>query len=733
MRSHNPQIRTLPKDWARLADEAGAASPGAEQALIPRVAMSMALMLGLGNVLLPYAESWIQIGLFGCVCAINLMPPRWGWQLHLVRWLALPVLAYVYYHLTINLVAEEGTKWLRYIHRALLFCIFLAPYSRCRFESDLAGFAILVLCVFFFSAAFMHTSWFFGGLVLAVLLVLVAFYEHATPRMGTPKGRRLIGNLRLALLQLALTMAVVLVAFVVFPRSLFLQQSEALKFLVRHRAQLSLGYSQPLAELGIDPRRDLLQMTNLHELARTSEEVLQAKLVTARNNDPFISDRPLYFRANLYATYENGAWTNTLKPAVVSDSDDGRADGWIRLPITNEQPQRLRIRQRIRTKPIGDICFTLPDPLAISAIRMKWAEQSLLQFNFMLHMDRDYTVISALPPAWDSEAVSNVTEFARSPELEPYMQIPPRLDALLRNWRPEISNSPTPWTRADHIRRVLDRDYSYSLGSFMPPGGEDPVEHFLLRQKEGYCTHFATAMALIARIHGLPARVATGFCISSPPDPDGFYIICDHHAHAWTEVYLAGQGWIIIDATPSACLPPFAPEEEITGLNLIASAIDWINGFVSEFDSAWQGDLVRAASRLPYRLFAFGKRVLASPWAWAGWLAVLLLCRKAGPLISPTNRRRWRRRFSRYQFNSSVPFYDDFLWIMARAGLCKPNTSTGREFAQKALQRFDQPEISWLTDHFYLAKYGGHPLAPALLDQAERHLQNLEQSIFESP
>jgi hypothetical protein len=694
-----------------------------------RAALSLALLVGLLNVLLPATRSWMQVGLFISACILNLPAKRWKWTIRILRWLALPFLAQAYYQLTVNPGAAEEIVWLRYIHRSLLLCIFLAPYSRCRTESDLSGFALLVLCVFFFSAAFMHTSFFLVGLLAATLLVLVAFNEQAVSRRGGPAMERLRGNLRLAVCHLSLASGVVLVAFLLFPRSLFLQQADALKLLVRHRIQTASDSSPPLTQLGVDPRRDLLQLTNLHELARTSEEVLQAKLFLASNDLPYLSARPLYFRASLYATYRDGAWTNTLKPVSVSDSDDGRPDGWIRLRIPNDLSDRLRVRQRIRTKPIGDLCFCLPDPLAVNTPKMKWTDQSLLQFTILLRMEREYTVVSALPPAWDSAAVSNVTEITQTPELAPYLEVPPQLKTMLLRWRPEIGNVPAPWARVEQIRRILEKEYSYALGPFTPGDHMDPVEYFLFEQKSGYCTHFATALALLARAYGVPARVATGFCTASPPNSEGILVIRDHNAHAWTEVYVAGQGWIICDATPAAYMPPFSPNEGFSAMTFITSTMTWLNDFLSEFDASLQGDLAKSLVKLPVRLCRLGVRGLASPWTWACLLVILVASRKALQAVTPAQRRRWRRRLSGGRFDSSVAFYDDFLWLMARAGLPKASTVTGREFAQEALLRFPRPEISWLTEHFYRSKYGRKPLSPEVLDQAERHLQSLEQSI----
>jgi hypothetical protein len=75
-----------------------------------------------------------------------------------------------------------------------------------------------------------------------------------------------------------------------------------------------------------------------------------------------------------------------------------------------------------------------------------------------------------------------------------------------------------------------------------------PLEVFVARTKAGYCQHFAGAMSLMLRLLGVPARVAVGF--TSGTRKDGAWVVTDHDAHAWVEVWFAGQGWVPFDPTP---------------------------------------------------------------------------------------------------------------------------------------------------------------------------------------
>lgn len=110
-----------------------------------------------------------------------------------------------------------------------------------------------------------------------------------------------------------------------------------------------------------------------------------------------------------------------------------------------------------------------------------------------------------------------------------------------------------------------DGSFSYSLDA---PGGDgrdnlEAVNDFLV-EREGYCTHYATAFALLARELGVPARVALGYAPSSARDGGGDYVVTMRQLHAWAEVWFDGVGWVGVDVTPAADGGGAAPEPEET-------------------------------------------------------------------------------------------------------------------------------------------------------------------------
>ena len=112
------------------------------------------------------------------------------------------------------------------------------------------------------------------------------------------------------------------------------------------------------------------------------------------------------------------------------------------------------------------------------------------------------------------------------------------------------ASAETPFEYILAVNNYLQQGFGYSERPAAPADGRAPLDAFLLDTKEGYCQHFAGAMALLLRMGGVPARVATGF------SPGGFskrrdaWIVRDTDAHAWVEAWYDELGWVTYDPTP---------------------------------------------------------------------------------------------------------------------------------------------------------------------------------------
>lgn len=142
--------------------------------------------------------------------------------------------------------------------------------------------------------------------------------------------------------------------------------------------------------------------------------------------------------------------------------------------------------------------------------------------------------------------------------LQTYLQLPPQLDPNIKRLAKNITSSAkTMYDMAVDLEDYLRNHYTYNTNINLPPGQEG-VSWFLFRSgNQGFCNYFATAMAIMARELGMPARVVAGYT-GGKPDPKSPHqmVVRGSEAHAWTQIYFAGYGWVNFE--PSASFSKFA-------------------------------------------------------------------------------------------------------------------------------------------------------------------------------
>ena len=176
----------------------------------------------------------------------------------------------------------------------------------------------------------------------------------------------------------------------------------------------------------------------------------------------------------------------------------------------------------------GTRSLTIGDSYTFSGTRMSYDTQGV----------RDIVLAASQAPDQPLEGIR-----------ETYLSVPsgvePDVYALVTRITQDAQND---FDRAAALCAYLRSAYSYTLEQNIPPTGRDFVSWFLLTERQGYCTSFASAMAVMARIAGLPSRYIEGY--AAVPDSDGTARVTQRNAHAWTEIYFSGFGWLSFDATP---------------------------------------------------------------------------------------------------------------------------------------------------------------------------------------
>jgi len=308
-----------------------------------------------------------------------------------------------------------------------------------------------------------------------------------------------------------------------------------------------------------------------------------------------------------------------------------------------------------------------------------------------------------------------------------YLQLPP-LDPRIRQLAERITaNAPTAYDKAVAIERYLRTRLGYTLDlSGRPP--EDPLAFFLFEKKAGHCEYFASAMTVMLRALGVPARYVNGFLPGDYNDLGGDYVVRGSDAHSWVEVFFGEYGWIPFDPTPGA------NEPERSWLSRLAQYYDWFELLWSEwvinYDLTHQTLLAQNLQRASREWSESARRyILRKRRASLDFLKQMELRLAARPYTLPMGIAfllafllllRWRavRDYLAGQWGLhhagraeltprlATLHYQQMLRLLARRGLRKPPGQTPLEFAASLPRAEWSAPVSEFTDLYQSARFG---------------------------
>lgn len=261
--------------------------------------------------------------------------------------------------------------------------------------------------------------------------------------------------------------------------------------------------------------------------------------------------------------------------------------------------------------------------------------------------------IAAASPEYEIGVSSAFSDEA--PPIADDRQLPaavsPRLRELAASWAPEEDGE----ALAAAFEARFKREFRYSTELTSAPG-VDPLEQFLFTTKAGHCELYATAMTLLLRARGVPARVVNGFVGGEAWD-ERTVVFRELHAHSWVEAYFPGRGWVEFDPTPATP----ARLDLITQLRLVYYDVvgtvryHWSRWFVGYDDAAQRetlrslqstsrkiGDRLDGVRGLWREAAGYGWAALAALAAAAAW--ALVRARRAGKVSTNRISRLYRRR-----------------------------------------------------------------------------------------
>lgn len=268
-----------------------------------------------------------------------------------------------------------------------------------------------------------------------------------------------------------------------------------------------------------------------------------------------------YFRAYVMGSYDGTSWT--------ADRDTGggspaplEAAGAIRYRISLEPTHQ-------RVLPSLDVPLAAPADASLYRDRVVVADRPVDSL-------RDYSLSSAIRYRLEPQPGRSQARWLQLPA-----GFDPRTLALGESWRRQHGSDDAAIVQAA-LALFHDGGFRYTLAP--APLGRDAMDEFLFETHEGFCEHYASAFTMLMRAAGIPARVVTGYQGGYWNALGSYLLVRNSDAHAWSEVWLAGRGWIRIDPTAAV-----RPQRISLGADAAArDQLPWYeNGWLQSVRNRW--------------------------------------------------------------------------------------------------------------------------------------------------
>lgn len=414
---------------------------------------------------------------------------------------------------------------------------------------------------------------------------------------------------------------------------------------VEEQVSASFRVAQPVRSLVPPTGAAPGGLPRAHLLGGQPELGEEIALRVSVRGDP--SDWQLYWRGQTYAVYTGRGWEAGAEGLAEQSFEAGEPWG-IDLPSNiGRRPVVVSVETLAASR---SVIYAPLEPIAVDR-----PYRALLRSPgdlVALSLERPasaYTVLAYVPSP-DAATLSAAGAAYPSSVVTHYLQLPsdldPRLSPLVASW---IGGSVTQYDKALAIERQL-RNFAYSLELPLPPENRELVSWFVFDLRRGYCDYYASAMVVMARLAGIPARLAIGYATGDLDEGTGQYVVTELQAHSWPELYFPGVGWLPFEPTAGRPLPVREGGEAVSGVP------PGIRGGPEDLDSgmAELQERVRenvAAERRQAAGRGLWTAAVALILVWAIWLNASsrqpLPAAGGGPLVAYDRLLVWGRRLGR--------------------------------------------------------------------------------------
>ncbi|RMF95418.1 MAG: DUF3488 domain-containing protein [Planctomycetota bacterium] len=541
--------------------------------------------------------------------------------------------------------------------------------------------------------------------------------------------------------------------------------------------------TRPASMVGFSPT---VRLGELGEIIEDPQPIMRVKLIRTDTKKTFRAVSPLYLRGAVLTQYYRGLWAH--------HGPGGRRYRRLQSGPTGPDAEKPYTIQQITIEPSERPelfavwpCFNIREDQRVYYDAMR---QRLFRPRDLTNQRFAYELGTTAFRGQDLDVLTPSTELFN---IWVHMQLPQdptryglrRLRELAAQWAEESEIPPD-----DHYRLAIyftsrfrdSNEFTYTLN---PPERDptlDPIEDFLFVHRQGHCEYFATALALMLRSRGIPARVVVGYKTDEFNRFGQYYQVRQLHAHAWVEIYLGPNkipayllaggddardrflrgGWLRLDPTP------FARDEQIAKRNIfvrMGSALNWLDylwvHYIADLDQGRQEQTIYRP--LAETVTKQVKSAFDREW-WArfrdGWIHYasqnrgrLMFMGSAALIVAALLITLWRALRNKYRVllwlyrkfgfrpkrwadadRIAIEFYRNLERLLARYGMKRPVNQTPRRFievvgGQLAAETGESdltPGIVRIVETYYQVRYGAHPLSIEQAAEIDRALSRLE-------
>jgi len=428
-----------------------------------------------------------------------------------------------------------------------------------------------------------------------------------------------------------------------------------------------------------------------------------------------------YWRVMVFHEYTGEGWENTDTDTILVGKDE-RDIAFPEVELRREMTQTITLHRDLGTN--GTLVAAsqplragIPLRAVVSYITHREdvarspddslyppvpGDPSVLYARVPLEAGETYEVTSSLSSA-DEESLRQASTNYPSWVTPRYLQLPdslaPRIPLLAR----EITaNIDTPYDKAKAIESYL-RQIPYNEKIEGPAPGQDGVEYFLFEAQEGYCDYYSSAMVVMLRAVGIPARYVRGF--SQGVKEEGVYHLLESDGHAWPEVFFPGYGWIEFE--PTGGEPPLVrarsqPNSEADrSQDRSMARTDWRDMIEDEIDPSAFDSAASVEAQAPWKRLAL----------WGGLVVGLLL---AGTALFALYSNHRRRRTESMNIGERV--YEDLVnWAKRLFRISPMAHQTPHEYAGVVAQSIPQsrPAVEKIAGLYVKERFGNKTVSGA--------------------